>query len=91
MWYGINNYYNKIISYSRGKTLLPLWDGARLREETRMANSAANWLPPTFFHVKIPLPAVRRDPTHAVDIKQRLTIAATLLQNGTQIFPDLRE
>jgi hypothetical protein len=92
MWYGISNFYNKFIPYSRGKAPLPLvGNGARLRDEIRMANSAANWLPPTLFRAKIPLPAVRRDPTHAIDIKRRLTIAATFLQNEKRIFPDLRE
>src|SRR5262249_12640406 len=56
-----------------------------------MANSAANPLPPTYFRAKIPLPAVRCYPTHVVDIKCRLTIAAALLPNGKRICPDLRE
>jgi hypothetical protein len=34
-----------------------------------MTNSAANSLPPTYFRAKIPLPAVRHDPTYAADIK----------------------
>src|SRR6516165_5263477 len=56
-----------------------------------MANSAGNSLPPTYLRAKIPLPAVRRDPTDAIDIKRSLTIPAAFLPNGKRIFPDLRE
>jgi hypothetical protein len=56
-----------------------------------MTNSAANPLPAIFFASEFPLPAVPHDPTNAIDIKHRLTIAVALLQNGKRILPDLRE
>jgi hypothetical protein len=56
-----------------------------------MTNSAAYSLPATFFAPKFPLPSVPHDPTHAIEIKYRLAIAAAFLQNKKRIFPELRE